>query len=151
MRALVRVTMLAVVVSLGLTATACRLNPMERPTVRVTGVTVGSISFTGVDGVVDLSIYNPNAVGLPLEAMAWRLTVSGQSAVTGRAELAETIPARQNASVRARIHIGAGAAPALASAIAGGAVTYHLDATFTFRTQIGALSVETSTDGTLRR
>ena len=149
MRSLVRVTMLALLVSLGLAA--CRLNPMERPTVKVTGVTVGSISFTGVDGVVDLSIYNPNAVGLPLEAMAWRLTVSGQSAVTGRAELADTIPARQNASVRARIHIGAGAAPALASAIAGGAVTYHLDATFTFRTQIGALSVETSTDGTLRR
>ena len=88
---------------------------------------------------------------LPLEAMAWRLTVSGQSAVSGRAELADTIPAKQNASVRARIHIGAGAAPALASAIAGGAVTYPLDATFTFRTQIGALSVETSTDGTLRR
>ena len=149
MRSLVRVTMLALLVSLGLAA--CRLNPMERPTVKVTGVTVGSISFTGVDGVVDLSIYNPNAVGVPLEAMAWRLTVSGQSAVTGRAELAETIPAKQNASVRARIHIGAGAAPALASAIAGGAVTYHLDATFTFRTQIGALSVETSTDGTLRR
>jgi len=146
-----RAFVIAVVAALGLGLLGCRLNPMERPQVKVEGVTVTSISFTGVDGAVDLQVYNPNAVGVPLKAMAWRLTVSGQSAVSGRVELAETIPARGSAAVRAKLHIGAGAAPALASAIAGGALTYHLDATFTFATRIGDLAVETATDGTLRR
>ena len=45
-------------------------------------------------GELDLEVQNPNAFGVPLSGIDWELTIGGARAITGRAELSKTIPAK---------------------------------------------------------
>jgi len=54
-------------------ATGCAFfgKTVEKPTAQVRAVSVGAVSFSGIDGEVALDIQNPNAFGVPLSAIDW--------------------------------------------------------------------------------
>jgi LEA14-like dessication related protein len=123
--------------------------PLEKPDVDVTAVGISSVSLRGVDGRVDLAVTNPNSVGLPLRAIDWQLEVGGARAVTGRSELAQTIPAKGSAPVATDLHIGSLDAADVAARLAAGDRSYRFSATLHFSTSLGDLSVTVVDDGEL--
>ena len=122
---------------------------VEKPTAQVRAVSVGSVSFTGIDGEVALDIQNPNGFGVPLSAIDWQLSVGGAHAVDGRIELSQTIPAKGSAPVVAALHIDARDAIAVAGELSRGTRTYQLHARLHFSTAIGPLSVDVTGTGEL--
>jgi len=141
-----RLFVLALVISLS----GCFLTqPIEKPTVNVTGVAVGSVSFTGIEGTIDLDVFNPNAFGVPLSLIEWELSVGSARAVSGRIELSATIPAKGTAPVTAALRIDVADAIDVGLQLSAGVRTYTLAARFTFSTSMATVSVDVVTDGTL--
>jgi LEA14-like dessication related protein len=122
---------------------------VEKPTAQVRAVTVGSASFTGIDGEVALDIQNPNGFAVPLSAIDWQLSVGDTPAVDGRIELSETIPARGTAPVLAALHIDARDALAVAGELSRGTRTYRIDARLHFSTTLGPITVDVTGTGEL--
>jgi LEA14-like dessication related protein len=124
-------------------STACAHIPLgvEKPTAEVEGVEVGSVSFTGIEGRVHLQIANPNGFGVPLESGTWSLSIAGSSAVSGRFDLAETIPAKASAPVVASLTINAASAARVGAALAAGRRDYTIDGTLRFSTRVGSIEV----------
>lgn len=123
--------------------------PLEKPSVKLNRVAVGSVSFTGLDGQIDFDIMNPNAVSLPLRAMDWELSVGGARAVTGRADLAATIPAKAAAPVAAAFHADAMDAADVGARLASGSRDYRVKGVLYFSTSLGELSVGFTQDGVI--
>lgn len=132
-----------------LSGCALLTHPIEKPTAQVRAVAVGSVSFTGLDGSIDLDVQNPNAFGVPLSEIQYELSVGGARAVSGHIDLVETIPARGTAPVHAQLHIDARDAIEVGEALAGGARNYTLAARLTFTTRLGDVDVAVSQDGQL--
>jgi len=132
-------------------ATGCAFfgKTVEKPTAQVRAVSVGAVSFSGIDGEVALDIQNPNAFGVPLSAIDWQLSVGGAHAVDGRIELAQTIPAKGTAPVVAALHIDARDALAVAGELSRGTRTYQLHARLHFSTTLGPISVDVQGTGEL--
>lgn len=126
-----------------LCATACAHLPIgiEKPTAEVDHVEVGAVSFTGIEGQVHLEITNPNGFGVPLESGTWSLAIAGSQAVSGRFELAETIPAKASAPVIASLRIDAVDAARVGAALAAGRRDYTITGSLTFSTRVGAVEV----------
>ena len=122
---------------------------VEKPTAQVRAVSVGSVSFTGIDGAVALDIQNPNSFGVPLSAIDWQLSVGVARAVDGRIELSQTIPAKGTAPVNAALHIDGRDAIAVAAELTRGIRTYQLNARLHFSTAIGPISVDVASTGEL--
>ena len=125
------------------------MRSMEKPTAEVRDVSVTSAGFGGVAGNLQVDVTNPNAFGVPLSGVDWKLSVGGARAATGRTELSQTIPAKGVAPITTTLAIATGDALVLGHALAQGARNYQLDATFTFSTVVGPLSVEVHATGTL--
>jgi LEA14-like dessication related protein len=125
------------------------LRSMERPEVRIRDVSVASVGLTGVSGELKLDVTNPNNVGIPLSGIDWQLSVGGARAVTGRAELSQTIPARGVAPITTSLTIDTRDAIRVASALAGGTREYQVTATVHFSTTVGQLDVDVQHSGTL--
>lgn len=125
------------------------MKSIEKPSAQVRGVSVASAGFTGVSGELSLDVSNPNAFGVPLQAIDWQLSVGGARAATGQVQLSQTIPAKGVAPVRTSLTIQASDALAVGGALASGANTYQLAARLTFSTNFGPLSVEVHHAGTL--
>lgn len=123
--------------------------PIEKPTAQVRGVSVGAISFSGLEGAIDLDIQNPNSFGVPLSEVEWELSIGGADAVSGRIELSQTIPARGVAPVTASLRIDAFAAVAVGSELSRGARTYRLAARLHFKTPLGHVAVDIEHTGDL--
>ena len=121
---------------------------IERPQAKVRDVSVSSAGLTGVTGQLALDVTNPNGFGVPLAGIDWQLAVGG-AAVTGRAELSQTIPARGVAPITTSLTIDARDAIAVASALASGARDYQLSARLHFATAVGPIDVEVEHRGTL--
>ncbi len=122
--------------------------PVEEPTVQVRGVAVGAVSLTGIDGRVDLDMYNPNPVGLPLDRVDWRLEVAGGRLVEGSTRLSNRLPARGTTPVSVDLHIDMLDAAILAPRLAAGDERYALEGTLHFSTAMGDLAVTFRHEGT---
>ncbi len=144
MRSLFMVVMLSVVSSCSLF-----MHSMERPKADVRDVTLSSAGFSGVSGTLQLDVSNPNNFGVPLSGIDWQLSIGGSRAVTGKVELAQTIPARGVAPIATSLTINARDAMAVASSLASGVRTYQLTAKLHFSTAIGQLDVDVQHTGTL--
>jgi LEA14-like dessication related protein len=125
------------------------LHSMERPQAKVRDVSVSSVGFTGVTGQLALDVTNPNNFGVPLSGIDWQLSVGGARAVTGSAQLSQTIPARGVAPITTSLTIDARDAIAVARALASGVRDYELAAKLHFSTAVGQLDVEVQHRGTL--
>lgn len=125
------------------------LHSMERPQAEVRDVSVSSVGFTGVTGQLALDVTNPNNFGVPLSGIDWQLSVGGARAVTGSAQLSQTIPARGVAPITTSLTIDARDAIAVATALASGVRDYQLSARLHFSTAVGQLDVEVQHSGTL--
>lgn len=123
--------------------------PIEKPTVDVRGVSIDSINLTSLSGHVDLDVFNPNSFGIPLRAGTWSLSVGGNKAVSGQFDLANSIPAKATAPVRASLHLDAADALAVGSAITRGERRYVLSGTLRFETKLGPIEVDFSHEGDL--
>lgn len=135
--------------ALALTAGCPMVAPVEKPTVKPRGVTLVSISWSGVDARVDVDIINPNAIALPLRLFDWELSIGGGRAVTGKTELSESIPAKSSAPVATTIRLGASEASDVGSRIVAGRRDYRLKGTLHFSTSLGDLRVPFTQDGHL--
>jgi LEA14-like dessication related protein len=124
-------------------------HPVEKPTAQVRAVAVGSASFTGLDGTIDLDIQNPNAFGVPLAQIDWQLSVGDAQAVAGRIDLSHEIPARGTAPVRASLRIDASSAMRVGAELSRGVRTYRLAAKLHFTTRLGPITVDVVSDGQL--
>lgn len=145
-----RIHLLLVTLALcALSACSMFMKSIEKPTAQVRGVAVGSAGFSGVSGELSLDVSNPNAFGVPLQAIEWQLVIGDARAATGKVELTQTIPARGIAPVKTSLAIRAADAIAVGGALARGARSYQLAARLTFSTNFGPLSVEIRHDGTL--
>jgi hypothetical protein len=132
-------------------ATGCGLlgRTVERPKVEVQQVALTDVGWSGARGTLDLTIINPNAVGLPLTAIEWQLAVHGDRAVTGRIDLRQEIPAKGSAPVRAELTIATADAARVAPHLLRGARDYQLGARLIFATPLGELSVDVTHQGSL--
>ncbi len=141
--------LLALALLVTLSACAIFTKGVARPTVDVRGVAVGEISFSGLEGQINLDVTNPNGFGVPLASIEWQLSVGGSAAVSGTIELSETIPAHGVAPVVASLRIGASQAINVASAIAAGTRTYELTARLHFTSPLGPITVDVGHTGEL--
>lgn len=134
----------AAATALALALAGCAHFPtsIEEPEVEVQDVSLASASFGGVEGQLDLEIFNPNGFGVPLEGGSWELAVGGSRAATGRLELAETIPAKGRAPVVASLAISTTDAIMVGAALASGARDYDVRGRLRFRTRLGSIEVE---------
>lgn len=123
--------------------------PIEKPTAQVRGVSVGAVSFTGLEGEIDLDIQNPNSFGVPLSQVEWELSIGAAHAVSGNIELSQTIPARGVAPVTAALRIDARDALAVGAELSRGARTYRLAARLHFNTPLGHVTVDIEHTGDL--
>ena len=145
-----RIRVLAVVGSITLfTACAGFGTPVEKPTVDVRGVSIDSINLTSLSGHVDLDVFNPNSFGVPLRSGTWSLSVGGNKAVSGQFDLANSIPAKATAPVRASLHLEAADALAVGSAVTRGERRYVLSGTLRFETKLGRVEVDFHAEGDL--
>lgn len=123
--------------------------PIEKPKVDVRGVSIESIGVASLSGHIDLDVFNPNSFGVPLRAGTWSLSVGGNKAVSGQFELADSIPAKATAPVRASLHLDAADALAVGSAITRGERRYVLSGTLRFETKLGPIEVDFQHEGNL--
>jgi LEA14-like dessication related protein len=143
---MLRTTLLAAVT---VPLAACLLAPVQKPTAEVARVDLRAASLTALEGELDLQVHNDNAVGLPLSAIEWQLSIGGTRAVTGRADLGQTIPAHGAAPVQTSLRVDLRDAVEVVAAIGGGARDYRLDARLHFSTQLGDLAVDVAHQGSL--
>jgi LEA14-like dessication related protein len=141
--------LLPLAATLLVSACASFANPVEKPDVSVRAVSVGSVSFTGLEGRIDFDVFNPNAFGLPLESCEFSLAVGGDRAVSGRFDLSDTIPARASAPVAGTIRIDPVAAARVGARLAAGERRYRVTGTLRFATRFGSVDVRFSADGEL--
>ena len=134
---------LAVILSCALFLISCgALSPVaEKPQVTVRTVSLSSASFTGIDGRIDMDVFNPNPFGMPLHRVDWALSVGSSEPVRGSFDMSETIPAKASAPVTGSIRITAASAIGITAALASGERTYNLQAELYFQTKFGELKV----------
>lgn len=135
--------------ALSLPLAACVFNPVETPTAQVRDVSLGTASYTTLLGQLDLDVQNPNAVGLPLSSIEWQLTIGNARAVTGGAQLSQTIPAKGSAPIATTLRVDLRDAVDVATAIGRGARDYRLDARLHFATRFGDVAVDLHHEGSL--
>lgn len=134
---------------LALPLAACVLAPVEKPTAQVRDVSLGAASYTTLVGELDLDVQNPNSFGLPLSSIEWQLTIGDARAVSGGAQLAQTIPAKGSAPVATTLRVDLREAVDVATAIGRGARTYRLDARLHFATRFGDVALDLQHQGSL--
>ena len=125
------------------------MHSIEKPSAKVRGVTMGSAGLGGVSGELALDVTNPNSFGVPLSGIDWQLSIGGTRAVTGSAQLSETIPARGVAPVKTTLSIGTSDAIAVGSVLARGARDYQIDVRLHFSTTVGPIDVDVRQTGQL--
>ena len=134
---------------MSLSACSLFMHSIEKPKAEVRDVTVSSAGFSGVTGELRLDVMNPNGFGVPLSGIDWQLSIGGARAITGRAELQQTIPAKGVAPITTSLSIQARDAINVAASLAGGARDYQITAQLHFSTQVGQLDVDIQHAGTL--
>ncbi len=142
-------TTFAIALAATLSGCAGLPTPVEKPKVDVHEVTIDSITVVGVNGQVELDIFNPNAFGVPLRSGEWELSVGGGTAVRGQFDLVHTIPAKATSPVKASLRIETASAIQVGRALARGERTYELRGTLHFSTRLGPISVAFSSTGNL--
>lgn len=123
--------------------------PLEKPIVELRGVAITSVGLGGLDARADFAMTNPNAVGLPLSAIDWELSVGGSSPIRGRVSLTHTIPAKGSASIAVDLHIAAATAVEMIRRVTSGAQDYRLAGTLHFQTRLGDIAVAFDQSGQL--
>ena len=125
------------------------MRSIEKPSAEVRDVSVSSAGFTGVSGELRLDVSNPNGFGVPLSGIDWTLSIGGARAVTGKAELSQSIPAKGVAPVVTSLAIDARDAISVAGALAQGARDYRVELRLHFSTQVGPIDVDIQHAGQL--
>ena len=82
--------LVAAAFALALSGCSLFMRSIEKPSAEVRGVSVSSAGFTGVSGELALDVSNPNAFGVPLQAIDWQLSVGGSRAATGQVQRTTT-------------------------------------------------------------
>jgi len=118
--------------------------PLEKPRVTPRGAHLASASLAGLELRLDLDIYNPNEIALPLRAIDWEISLDNNPLTRGRIDLSAEIPARATAPVAATATIGPGTAITVMGALRGGVGAARVDATLHFQTAIGEVAVAVS-------
>lgn len=133
------------------TLAACSMfmKSIEKPTAEVRGVSMSAVSWSGVEGALQLDVANPNNFGVPLSGIDWELAIGGSRAVTGRVELSQEIPARGIAPVQTSLRVDVRDAATVATSLSAGRRDYTLRAKLHFSTAIGPLAVELEHRGDL--
>jgi len=122
---------------------------MEKPSAQVRDVSLSAAGFTGVRGELLVDVTNPNGFGVPLSGIDWQLSIGGARAITGNAELSQTIPAKGVAPIRTSLVIDARDVAAVASALGAGARDYQVNVKLHFSTPVGQIDVAVAHSGTL--
>lgn len=125
------------------------MHSIEKPQATVKNVSIGSASWTGIRGQLDLDVMNPNNFGVPLSGIDWTMSINGSRAITGHVELSQTIPARGTAPVSTTLTIDARDAMVVAQTLAAGGREYRIDAQLHFSSGFGNVDVAIAQSGTL--
>ena len=123
--------------------------PVEEPEIEVQSVGIGEASFSGIEVLLALDIYNPNEFGMPLEGGSFQISIGGARAATGEFDLSETIPARASAPLETSLRIGTADAARVSRRLARGDRSYELAGTLSFATRAGRLEVGYAHEGYL--
>ena len=137
------------VTALALSGCSMFMHSIEEPKATVRDVSITSAGWTGVTGVLDLDVMNPNNFGVPLSGIDWTLSINGAHAISGKVELSQTIPARGTAPVSTSLTVDARDAIAVGTSLAAGGRAYRLDATLHFSTGLSGVTVAISHSGQL--
>jgi len=140
---------LLAVAALAMSGCSMFMHSIEEPKATVRDVSITSAGFTGVTGVIDLDVMNPNNFGVPLSGIDWTLSINGARAITGKIQLSQTIPARGTAPVSTSLTVDVRDAIAVGTSLATGGRAYRLDATLHFSTGLSGVSVAVSHSGQL--
>lgn len=128
-------------------ACAPLLSSMEKPEVDVQDVRIDEISWSGLEGRINLLVFNPNSFGVPLERCDWSIAVGGARAVSGSFDLAETIPAKRSMPVVTTLRLDTQDATRIAARLAAGDRSYRLTGRLYFSTRLGVVTVELAHEG----
>jgi len=121
----------------------------ERPTVEITGVSIGDASLSGVDVHVHLDMYNPNTRELPIRTIDFDLKVGDSDPVPGHGELTENLPPEASTPVTVTIRVSPRAALSVGREIAAGRTDYHIDGHVVASSWIGDVEVPFEKSGDL--
>lgn len=81
-------------IAMGLLVGGCGL--MEKPSVKVAGVSMGDTSLKATTIIFDVEVTNPYTVPLPLSGADYALSTGGQQFLKGQADIQGTIPAGES-------------------------------------------------------
>lgn len=100
----------AAVVLAGLSSAGCSaveriINRAEKPTARVVGGSLSSLSLDGAEVTLDVEVTNPYDVPLPLTAIDLALVSRASTLITGRLDEPATIPANRSESLKVPIGV----------------------------------------------
>ncbi len=93
------VTRTSVLATIGIfTACAGPLTLVESPSVRLTQIESGHLSFNRQTFVLGFDISNPNSFPLPVQVLNYSVQIAGQQFASGKTEGAFTVPANGDSS-----------------------------------------------------
>lgn len=132
----------------------CSALNLQKPTAAVTGMSVQGVTAQGFTMNFNVNLTNPNSVALPLAAADYKLGVSGQNLLDGKAKPEGSLPANGTRAVALPVTVTFENLLVAEKAIAsgGGNVPYDLAGGLTFDTGtplLGQLRVPLSYSGTL--
>ena len=84
---------LALAAMAGLLAGTAGCGMLEKPGAQITGVKIQDISVTDATMLLDVKVDNPYTVPLPMSDVDYALSSQGQKFLTGKADVAGTVPA----------------------------------------------------------
>lgn len=123
----------------------------ETPEVTLADSKVEAISPSAADVVFGLDIYNPNAYGLRLRSLRYRLRIAGASLAEGETREGLALPGRGVATVRIPVTLDLEALRAAAQpALMAGEIPYQLEAWLRIGTLLVDREVQFSDSSALR-
>ncbi len=148
MRAATRITTVATiftglgVLTLALLSTGCPgiVPTIEKPTAQYRSVAEPVVDFGGMKTTVGITLFNANAIGIPLKEIRWSLKIGQAKALSGHATFSDKIPAKGSTDVDLEIKVSTLGAAGAIREIARGVRDYELSAEFKFSSPIGPLS-----------
>ena len=122
---------------------------VERPTASLEGVRLEDVGLEGASFVFDVTVENPNEVGLPLAHLDYKLIRQGAAFLTGEAPLEGEIPAKGSRTLAIPARVGyRELLGALEGVRPGEAVPYEAQAGLTVQAPVvGAIRVPMRREG----
>jgi LEA14-like dessication related protein len=122
---------------------------VEKPKVTLTNVEITQASFQGLDAIFQFAVENPNAIGIDLARLDYRLTIDGQKVIEGHGDKPLQVPAHGNGTLALPVSIQFyELGRAVAAVLTRPELPYAIKATLGFNSPIGTIEVPIEQSGT---